>query len=100
MKVLCILKYGALSLFLHLKSLGKNIAVITEGPQDAQEWALSKLGLADKVKLLATTIFFRGLEGLGIVWKGVGASIKAEGMVYLGDSVERDVVLAAARIFL
>lgn len=91
------LKCGALSLFLHLKSLGKNIAVITEGPQDAQEWTLSELGLADKVDFLATTNFFGVSKVQGLFGKVLEhLNIGAERIVYVGDSMERDVVPAAA----
>jgi Haloacid dehalogenase-like hydrolase len=42
------LKCGAPSLLTFLKPLGKSIAVITEGPQDAQERTLQTLGLTIK----------------------------------------------------
>ncbi|KAF2109589.1 hypothetical protein BDV96DRAFT_604487 [Lophiotrema nucula] len=52
------LKCGALDLFDTLRAMGKKIAVITEGPQDAQERTMQALGIADKVEFLATTNAF------------------------------------------
>jgi len=89
------LKPGAKSLIGHLRMLGKEIVVITEGPQDAQEWTIEKLGLKNMVDYLATTnhlgvskidgIFPRVLDKLHIT---------ASDMVYVGDSKERDVIPA------
>ena len=42
------LKCGALSLLMLVKSMGKKVVVITEGPQDAQERTLQSLGIVDK----------------------------------------------------
>ncbi|KAF4632001.1 hypothetical protein G7Y89_g6138 [Cudoniella acicularis] len=52
------LKLGVKSLFAYLRLMGKKIAAITEGPQDAQVWTVEKLGFAFLVDFLATTNFF------------------------------------------
>jgi putative hydrolase of the HAD superfamily len=89
------LKPHALSLIQVLKSRGKKIAVITEGPQDAQERTLTALGLTPLIEYLATTnklgiakidgMFPRVLQTLGV---------SAEEVVMVGDNWERDVVPA------
>ena len=60
----------------YLRSIGKKIVIITEGPQDAQEWTIEKLGLAEHVDVLVIMnkfgkskiegLFARVLEALGI----------------------------------
>ncbi|KAF2824951.1 HAD-like protein [Ophiobolus disseminans] len=89
------LKPGAQALLQTLKARGKKIAIITEGPQDAQERTIAALGLAPFVDYLATTnehgvaktngLFPRVLEALGVNGKEV---------VMVGDSWERDIVPA------
>ena len=86
-------KPGAISLLKYLRSIGKKIAVITEGPQDAQEWTLQKLGF--EVDYLATTNVFglSKVNGLfGKVLEKLG--VEAKDMVVVGDSEERDVIPA------
>ena len=83
-------KPGAISLLRYLRSIGKKIVVITEGPQDAQEWAIQKLGF--EVDFLATTNVFgvSKIEGLfGRVLESLG--IEAKDILYVGDSEDRDV---------
>ena len=87
------LKAGAKSLLTYLKSLGKKIVVITEGPQDAQEWTLEKLGLSDQVDYVATTNFFGVSKVEGLFEKVLGElKIDAKDLVYVGDSWERDIL--------
>lgn len=86
------LKSGEIELLTILKSLGKKIAIITEGPQDAQVWTLDELGLTGYVDLLATSNHFKvsktnGL--LGTVLEHLG--IPPSDMAYIGDSEERDI---------
>ncbi|KAI8264996.1 Glyceraldehyde 3-phosphate phosphatase [Colletotrichum sp. SAR11_239] len=89
------LKDGALSLFATLKKKGKKVAVITEGPQDAQERTVKQLGLAGHVDFLATTNFFRVSKTEGLfprVLEHLG--IQPSDMVYIGDNPVRDTVPA------
>jgi phosphoglycolate phosphatase-like HAD superfamily hydrolase len=84
------LKCGALSLLTHIKAMGKKIVVITEGPQDAQEKTLEKLGLKDKIDFLATTNLFRVSKVDGLFSKVLEQlKIGASDMVYVGDSKQR-----------
>lgn len=89
------LKPGARSLLTTLKAMGKKIVIITEGPQDAQEWTLNELDIKDKVDYLATTNFFRTSKVDGLFGKVLEhLKIDAASMVYVGDSEERDMVPA------
>jgi len=49
------LKPSALSLLQSLKRLDGKVIVITEGPQDAQEWTVQELGIAPYIDILVTT---------------------------------------------
>lgn len=90
------LKPGVLELFATLKRCGKGIAIVTEGPQDAQERTIEALGLAPKIGYLATTnklgvakvdgLYERVVEELGL---------KVGEVIVVGDSWERDVLPAA-----
>ncbi|KAK8068760.1 hypothetical protein PG994_005376 [Apiospora phragmitis] len=85
------LKSGALELLSTLKRLGKKIAIITEGPQDAQEWTVENLGLNGYIDFPATTNYFKvsKTEGLfTIVLQQLG--IPPSEMAYVGDSKDRD----------
>ncbi|KAF3006800.1 hypothetical protein E8E13_010386 [Curvularia kusanoi] len=89
-------KEGVLELFQTLKSRGHSIAVVTEGPQDAQERTVEALGITPYIDYLATTnklgvakvdgLFVKVLEHL---------DLKPADMVVIGDSWERDVVPAS-----
>jgi len=92
------LKAGAVSLLTYLKSIGKKIVVITEGPQDAQEWTLEILGLSEFVDYLATTNYFGVSKMSGIFEKVlVELGIEATELAYVGDSLERDILPTRAR---
>jgi putative hydrolase of the HAD superfamily len=89
------LKDGALGLLYRLRSLGKRIVVITEGPQDAQEWTIAKLGIAPYVDYLATTNQFKSTKTTGLfsqVLKQLG--VAPDEIVYIGDNLDRDIVPA------
>ncbi|KAH6633636.1 HAD-like domain-containing protein [Boeremia exigua] len=89
------LKPGVLELFQTLKRCGKKIAVITEGPQDAQERTVEALGLTSHIDYLATTnklrvakidgLFSRVLEHL---------HLQPDEIIMTGDSWKRDIVPA------
>jgi putative hydrolase of the HAD superfamily len=90
------LKDGALGLLQRLRSLGKKTMVITDGPQDAQAWTIAQLGIAPYVDYLATKnqsmstkttgLFSQVLEHWGVAPNEI---------VYIGDSLDRDIVPAA-----
>ncbi|TEA12982.1 Pyrimidine 5'-nucleotidase YjjG [Colletotrichum sidae] len=90
-----LLKDGALSLLSTLRRVGKKIAVVTEGPQDAQERTVEQLGLAEYVDVLATTNFFRVSKVDGLFPKVLEhLQISAADMVFIGDSSSRDMIPA------
>ncbi|KAL8785068.1 MAG: hypothetical protein Q9213_003573 [Squamulea squamosa] len=89
------LKSGASELLSKLQAMGKTVVVITEGPEDAQRWTLENLNVADKVDVLITSnrVGKSKTDGLfGQVLKYLG--IEAEKMVFVGDSLARDIVPA------
>ena len=91
------LKRGAGELLAQVRAQGKKVAVVTEGPQDAQERALARLGIADRVDFLATTGRFRvaKTDGLfGRVLRHLG--VDAADVACVGDSAPRDMLPAAA----
>jgi putative hydrolase of the HAD superfamily len=89
-KSLC-LKCGAFGLIDNLRKRDKKIVIITEGPQDAQEWTLEKLGISDKIDFLATTNLFRTSKVDGLLGKVLEhLQIAATDLVYIGDSWVRD----------
>ncbi|KAL3442810.1 HAD-like domain-containing protein [Aspergillus insuetus] len=90
------LKDGALSLLQRLKHLGKKIAVITEGPQDAQAWTITQLGIETYVDYLATTNQFRVSKTSGLIPQVLEhLGIKPNEIVHIEDSMERDIVPAS-----
>ncbi|EUC42581.1 hypothetical protein COCMIDRAFT_39378 [Bipolaris oryzae ATCC 44560] len=89
------LKPGAIPLLKFLKQQGKNVAIVTEGPQDAQQRTVAALGLEPYFDRLITTnavgvakvdgLFERALELL---------EVEGRDVVMVGDSWDRDVVPA------
>ncbi|KAL8904350.1 MAG: hypothetical protein Q9207_003329 [Kuettlingeria erythrocarpa] len=75
--------------------MGEQIVLVTEGPEDAQQWTLEHLGIADKVDALITSnaIGKSKVDGLfGVVFQQLG--IEAGDMVFVGDDWKRDVLPA------
>ncbi|KAL8744308.1 MAG: hypothetical protein Q9184_008012 [Pyrenodesmia sp. 2 TL-2023] len=75
--------------------MGKTIVLVTEGPEDAQQWTLELLGIADKVDVLITSnkVGKSKTDGLfGVVLQRL--ELEARNMVFVGDNWERDVVPA------
>lgn len=89
------LKPGVVELFKTLKRYGHKIAVITEGPQDAQERTVKALRIEPFIHYLATTnklgvaktdgLFVKVLEHL---------NLETKDMIMIGDSQQRDVLPA------
>jgi putative hydrolase of the HAD superfamily len=85
-------KAGALTLLPYLRSIGKKVVIITEGPQDAQEWTIEELGLSEHLDELATTNKFGKSKTDGLfesVLKFLG--IEGKDIVYIGDNYARDI---------
>lgn len=91
-------KAGALTLLPYLRSIGKKVVIVTEGPQDAQEWTIEKLGLSEHLDALVTTNKFGKAKTDGL-FESVLDSLGIEGkdMVYIGDNYARDIVPAQAQ---
>ncbi|KAF4945252.1 hypothetical protein FSARC_14470 [Fusarium sarcochroum] len=86
------LKPGAITLLEAIKSSGRKIAVITEGPQDAQERAVRDLGIDKYIDFLATTNYFGVAKISGLFRKVLDhLKIQRQDIVYIGDSQQRDV---------
>lgn len=85
------LKPGAENLLDVVRKKGKQIMVITEGPQDAQERTVQQL-LGDKIDCLVTTNKI-GLSKIDGLFPKVLDLYKVapSQMVYIGDSLERDI---------
>ena len=90
------LKSGALSLLRAIKDQGKKIAIITEGPQDAQEWTIKNLGISPYVDFLATTNHFKVSKTDGLFPRVLGTlGITPSEIAYVGDSEHKDMIPAA-----
>jgi FMN phosphatase YigB (HAD superfamily) len=88
-------KAGATTLLPYLRSIGKKIVIVTEGPQDAQEWTIEKLGLSEHLDELVTTNKF-GKSKVDGLFESVITHLGIEGkdMVYIGDNYARDIIPA------
>ncbi|KAK9242861.1 HAD-like domain-containing protein [Lipomyces tetrasporus] len=91
------LKAGALHLLEKLKARGKGVIIVTEGPQDAQEWTVAELGLKPFIDILVTTneVGKSKVDGL---FSAVLAkhNIAPGDLVYVSDNEQRDIVPAQA----
>ncbi|KAF9762835.1 hypothetical protein IL306_003303 [Fusarium sp. DS 682] len=86
------LKPGAVSLLEAIKASGRKVAVITEGPQDAQKRAVRDLAIETYIDFLATTNFFGVAKIDGLFGKVLDhLKIQPQDIVYIGDSQERDI---------
>ena len=91
------LKPGAVDLLAFIRARGKKVAVITEGPQDAQERTVERLGLAAQVDFLATTSRFEVSKTGGLFGRVLRhLDVDATDVAYVGDSQARDMAPAAA----
>lgn len=92
------LKPGATSLLSSIKAMGGKIVIITEGPQDAQERTIQHLGISEYVDFLATTNFYRVSKTEGLFSKALHhLQIEPGDLVFIGDSIERDIEPAQAK---
>ncbi|KAI0479871.1 HAD-superfamily hydrolase, subfamily IA, variant 1 [Xylaria cf. heliscus] len=91
------LKSGALNLLRTIKRLGKKVVVITEGPQDAQEWTIENLGISPYIDFLATTNHFKISKIDGLFPKVLDTlGIAPSEIAYVGDNEHRDMKPAIA----
>jgi putative hydrolase of the HAD superfamily len=89
------LKPGAIQLLQYVKQIGKKIIVVTEGPTDAQVWTVQQLGLEPYVDILVTTnqVGKAKIDGLFTEVLRI-YQIVPKDLVYIGDSLDRDIVPA------
>ncbi|KAI5926931.1 HAD-like domain-containing protein [Camillea tinctor] len=89
---------GAVQLLRRLRDLGKKIAVITEGPQDAQEITVERLRISGYIDFLATTNRFGVAKTEGLFAKVLEhLDVRASDMIYIGDSEQRDTIPATSQ---
>lgn len=91
------LKPGADKALRAAKRGGRSVMVISEGPHDAQQTTIERLGIAPMVDLLVTS----GSEGTSKSHDLFGRALARAGcdpteIVFVGDSLERDVGPASA----
>ncbi len=91
------LKEGAAETLRKLKLSGWPVMVVSEGPHDAQETTLHRLGIASYVDLLVTSSKEGVTKQGGLFERALSqAACPPDGLVFTGDSVENDIVPAAA----
>jgi putative hydrolase of the HAD superfamily len=84
-----------LKLFVLLKQRGKKIAIISEGPQDAQEFVLQQLGLVPLNDILITSSYYNISKSDGLFKLALKLTqANNEEVLMLGDSIERDILPA------
>ena len=86
------LKEGARETFLAARASGLRIMVVSEGPHDAQEATLARLGIAPLVDLLVTSAAERTSKRGGLLKIALGrAQCLPHELIYVGDSLENDI---------
>lgn len=91
------LKCGAIGLLSTLRDMGKKVVIMTEGPQDAQERTIHRLGIGGYFDFLATTNHFGVTKTNGLFSKVLEhLGISPSEIAYIGDSVQRDMKPAMA----
>jgi len=71
--------------------------VISEGPHDAQQTTIERLGIASSVDLLVTSAGEGASKSDGLFEKALArAKCKCHEVLYVGDSIERDIAPAFA----
>jgi putative hydrolase of the HAD superfamily len=76
---------------------GLSTMVVSEGPADAQALTIERLGIAPMVDLLVTSAAERASKSDGLLEVALArAGCGPEEMLYVGDSVERDIAPALA----
>lgn len=90
-------KDGAHDLLRKLRAADISVMVVSEGPHDAQEKTLLRLGLAPYVNLLVTSSKEGICKQTGLLEKALEkAGCSVEEVIYVGDNLERDIVPAQA----
>jgi putative hydrolase of the HAD superfamily len=91
------LKPGARQALLAAKRASLSVMVISEGPHDAQTTAIERLGIASSIDLLVTSAGEQTSKSDGLFEKALDrAGCERHEVLYVGDSVERDIVPTSA----
>ena len=89
------LKDGAIETLTDLKQSGFAILVVSEGPHDAQELTIARLGLAPYVDLLVTSGQERRSKQEGLLKIALEkAGCLPKNCVFIGDNMECDILPA------
>ncbi len=91
------LKEGAIELLQECKRHDLNVMVVTEGPEDAQQKTLERLGIAPYVNRLFTSSKCKLHKGNGLFTHAieeVGGT--PEESIVIGDNIDRDIAPAEA----
>ena len=89
------LKEGAAEALRECKLSGYSVMIVTEGPQDAQETTLERLGLAQYADLLVTSGKERVSKRDGLLKRALEiAACNPDELIYIGDSLVSDVLPA------
>jgi len=98
------LKPGADEALRAARRAGLSVMVISEGPNDAQQTTLERLGISSSVDLLVTSSGEGASKSHGLFEKALErVSCECHEMLYVGDSVDRDIsptaVLGIASVY-
>lgn len=89
------LKEGVSEVLQAVKAAGLQVMVVSEGPHDAQELTLQRLGLWSFVDLLVTSAQEQRSKTEGLLAAAIQkAGCAAREILYIGDSPESDIVPA------
>jgi HAD superfamily hydrolase (TIGR01549 family) len=91
------LKPGARQVLMAAKRAGLSVMVISEGPHDAQEATIERLGIAPSIDLLVTSANEGASKSDGLFEKALErAGCEQHEVLYVGDSIERDIAPTSA----
>lgn len=86
---------NVIKLFTKLKKKEKKIAIVTEGPHDAQEFVLQQLGLIPLKDALITSSYYNLSKSEGLFKQALELTkASSRDVLILGDSIERDILPA------
>jgi putative hydrolase of the HAD superfamily len=89
------LKEGAAEALRECKLSGYSVMIVTEGPQDAQEATLERLGIAQYADLLVTSGRERVSKCGGLLKRALEmAACAPDELIYIGDSLVSDILPA------
>ncbi len=91
------LRPGAGEALAAARRAGLSVMVVSEGPHDAQERTIERLGIAASVDLLVTSAGEGLSKGDGLFERALErAGCRPDELLFAGDSIERDIVPASA----